>query len=104
MENTNSIPGFHTPRKGVLTSGNDIIEEQWLYDWEAIEKNKGRYPYHSLKDETDGDLKWILDELHPVRFTKRQIEFLEHMIRETGIAYWEEECLDIISAIEYSKI
>ncbi len=40
------------------------------------------------------------NELHPVRFTKRQIDFIEHMIYEKGYDFWEEQCSDIISTIE----
>ena len=39
-------------------------------------------------------------KLHPVRFTKKQIAFIKHMIHEKAYEYWEEECGDILSTIE----
>lgn len=40
------------------------------------------------------------DILHPVRFTKRQVEFIDHMICEKGMDYWEEECEDLLNTIK----
>lgn len=39
-------------------------------------------------------------DIHPVRFTKKQIEFLEHMISEIGFDRFEEECLDLRETIK----
>lgn len=41
--------------------------------------------------------------LHPVRFTKEQVEFIEHIISEKGMEYWEEECIDLLDTINGSE-
>ena len=38
-------------------------------------------------------------EKHPVRFTPRQIEFIQHMMEQNGYDYWEEECVDLEETI-----
>ena len=43
------------------------------------------------------------EELHPVRFSKSQINFILHMIHEKALEYWEEECQDILSTVEKSE-
>jgi hypothetical protein len=45
------------------------------------------------------DSKPISGEKHPVRFTRKQITFIEHMINEVGLERWEEECLDLLKSI-----
>lgn len=42
-------------------------------------------------------------DVHPVRFTKKQIEFLEHMISEIGFDRFEEECLDLRETIKSAE-
>jgi len=93
MEQTKLVYGFDVPRKWVLTDGERVVEEAWLYDWEAAEKSKGI-------ENTDEKLYWNLEEVHPVRFTKKQIGFLKHLIKELGIEHWKDNCQDLLFAIE----
>lgn len=46
------------------------------------------------------DNSFSIKGIHPVRFTRKQIAFIEHMINEKGIEFWKEECLDLVSTIE----
>lgn len=49
-----TIPGFDTPRKWVLTGGVEEAQEALLYDWEAVDVNKG------VNEATDDNWKWVL--------------------------------------------
>jgi hypothetical protein len=42
------------------------------------------------------------NELHPVRFTKRQIEFIQNMM-DHNWDYFEEECADLNRTIEQAE-
>ena len=41
--------------------------------------------------------------MHPVKFTQKQIRFIQYMINNKGLEYWEEGCKDILSTIEQSE-
>lgn len=48
----------------------------------------------------------VNEELHPVRFSKGQVDFIEHLILICGKATlgdWPESCCDILSTIEKSE-
>jgi hypothetical protein len=38
-------------------------------------------------------------ELHPVRFTREQVNFIRHMMSEKGYEFWEGECDDLSDTI-----
>ena len=44
-----------------------------------------------------------MSDLHPVRFTKDQVEFLRHLFNESGYDYFEEECTDLEATIKKSE-
>lgn len=43
--------------------------------------------------------RFSLNGVHSVRFTNKQIAFIDHMINEVGLERWEEECLDLLQSI-----
>ena len=40
------------------------------------------------------------DDIHPVRLSVSQVEFMQHLMYEKGIAFYEEECRDLLGTID----
>ena len=42
----------------------------------------------------------MADDRHPVRLSVTQVEFMQHLINEKGLDFFEEECRDLLATID----